>query len=67
MAFIIGDDNESELMMISAFIRSNLGQDTEGMNEAQFEEASCKAVWLESFRLRNQAEMLVEVFGGKKK
>lgn len=54
-------------MKMGALIRSNLGMDIDGMNEAQLAEAYNKAVWLESFRLRNQAEMLVAVFGGKKK
>lgn len=54
-------------MRMSALIQSNLGMDIDGMSETQFAEAYCKAVWIESFRLRNQAEMLVAMFGGKKK
>ena len=36
------------------------------MDEQQFAEAYCQALWLEQFRLRNQAEMLAAIFGGKK-
>lgn len=52
---------------MSALIRSNLGMDTKEMDSQQFAEAYCQAIWLEEFRLRNQAEMLVAMFGGKKK
>ena len=53
-------------MRMSALIRSNLGTDPSRMSEKEYAEASCQTVWLEQFRLRNQAEMLAAMFGGKK-
>lgn len=53
-------------MRMSALIRSNLGTDPSGMSEKEYAEAYSQAVWLEQFRLRNQAEMLAAMFGGKK-
>ncbi len=53
--------------MMNALIRSNLGANPNLMNEREFAEAYCQAIWLEGFRLRNQAEMLVQIFGGEKK
>ena len=64
-AFTIGDAS-SELMRMSALIRSNLGTAPSGMSEKEYAEAYCQAIWLEQFRLRNQAEMLAAIFGGKK-
>ena len=37
------------------------------MDTESFAEAYCQAEWLERFRLRNQAEMIAAMFGGKKK
>lgn len=53
-------------MRMSALIRSNLGTNPSGMTEKEYAEAYCQAIWLEQFRLRNQAEMLAAIFGGKK-
>ena len=53
-------------MMMNALIRSNLGANPDLMNEREFAEAYCQAIWLEEFRLLNQAEMLAAMFGGKK-
>ncbi len=52
---------------MDALIKSNLGLETKKMSPMEFAEAYCQAVWLESFRLRNQAELLSAMFGGKKK
>jgi hypothetical protein len=54
-------------MRMSALIRSNLGADPEKMDNLQFAEAYGQAIWIEEFRMRNQAEMLAAMFGGKKK
>ncbi len=40
---------------------------TEGMDAMDFAKAYNEALWLESFRLKNQAELLAAMFGGKKK
>lgn len=51
---------------MSALIRTNLGADPERMDSLQFAEAYSQAIWIEEFRMRNQAEMLAAMFGGKK-
>ncbi|HOU67597.1 MAG TPA: hypothetical protein PKW49_03310 [Paludibacteraceae bacterium] len=40
--------------------------DPKKMDNAEFAEAYNEAMWIEQFRLRNQAEMLSVIFGGKK-
>jgi hypothetical protein len=51
-----------------ALIQSNLGIDAEQIaTPMAFAEAYAKALWLEEFRLQNQAELLAAMFGGKKK
>ena len=52
---------------MSALIRANMGLNPAELNEMEFAEAYAQAVWLESFRLKNTAELLVAVLGGKKK
>lgn len=52
---------------MGALIRANLGMDPKEMDTESFAEAYCQAVWLEQFRLRNHAELLAAMFGGKKK
>jgi hypothetical protein len=62
-------DDEShgaELMMMNALIRANLGIDPSSLKPIEYAEAYGQAIWLEGFRLKNQAEMLVAMFGGKK-
>ena len=54
-------------MKMGALIRANLGMDPKEMDTESFAEACCQAIWLERFRLRNQAEMIAAMFGGKKK
>ena len=58
---------EDELLKMSALIRANMGLNPAELNEMEFAEAYAQAVWLESFRLKNTAELLVAVLGGKKK
>lgn len=53
-------------MRMSALIRSNLGLDVKKLSVGEFAEAYSQAIWLEQFRLRNQAEMLVKIFSNKK-
>jgi len=60
------DDTSGELMKMNALIRANLGMDPKKMDNAEFAEAYNEAMWIEQFRLRNQAEMLSVIFGGKK-
>lgn len=58
---------EDELMKMNAIIRSNLGIDPNALTMTEYAQAYNEAVWLESFRLHNQAELLAAMFGGKKK
>lgn len=53
-------------MRMNALIRSNIGVDPCGLTPMEYSEAFAQAIWLEKFRLRNTAEMLVAMFGGKK-
>ena len=54
-------------MKMDALIRANLGLEPKELDTESFAEAYCQAEWLERFRLRNQAEMIAAMFGGKKK
>lgn len=53
-------------MKMSALIRSNLGLDPSELTTKEYAEAYCQAIWLEEFRLRNLAELVAAMFGGKK-
>ena len=53
-------------MRMGALIKANLGENPEKIDNLHFAQAYCQAVWLEQFRLRNQAELLAAMFGGKK-
>ncbi|MDD4141590.1 MAG: hypothetical protein PHR20_02190 [Bacteroidales bacterium] len=52
---------------MNALIRSNLGVNPDTLSPLEYAEAYNEAIWLEGFRLRNQAELLAAMFGGKKK
>ena len=54
-------------MKMSALIRSNLGLDPSGLATKEYAEAYCQAIWLEEFRMRNLAELIAAMFGGKKR
>lgn len=54
-------------MKMNALIQSNLGINPRGLSEMEYAEAYSEAIWLEGFRLRNTAEMIAAMFGGKKK
>ena len=63
-----GDDNPAdELLKMNALIRSNLGINPNGLSTEEYAIAYNQAIWLESFRLKNNAELLAAMFGGKKK
>jgi hypothetical protein len=55
------------MMKMNALIRANLGINPKEMDAMEYAEAYSEAMWLENFRLRNQAELLAAMFGGKKK
>jgi hypothetical protein len=50
----------------NALIRGNLGVDPEGLNGEQWAQRFAEALWLEQWRLKNQAELLAAMFGGTK-
>ena len=52
---------------MNALIRANLHIDPSELNEVEYAEAYAEAIWLEQFRLKNQAELLAAMFGAKKK
>ena len=52
--------------MMNALIRANLGLDPATLTTEEYAMAYSQAIWLEEFRLRNQAELLAAMFGGKK-
>lgn len=54
-------------MQMNALIRSNLGINPKELSVMEYAEAYNEALWLENFRLQNQAELLAAMFGGKKK
>lgn len=53
-------------MKMNALIRSNLGANPAELTTKEYAEAYSQAIWLEEFRLRNLAELLAAMFGGKK-
>jgi hypothetical protein len=50
-----------------ALIRANFNINPSNLSDEEFAQLFAEAVWLEGWRLKNQAEMLASVFGGKKK
>jgi hypothetical protein len=60
------EDAADEMMKMNALIIANLGINPKEMDAMEYAEAYSEAMWLESFRLKNQAELLAAMFGGKK-
>ena len=56
---------EDELLKGEALIRANFGISTEGMTPETYARLMAQALWLESWRLRNQAQMIAQLFGAK--
>jgi hypothetical protein len=54
-------------LKVNALIQSNLHKDPEKLDLMQYAEAAAQAIWLENWRLRQQAEMIGAMFGAKKK
>ena len=59
------EKEEDELMKGEALIRSNFGLDPSGLSEEMWAKLFAEAVWLETWRLKNQAEMLGRLFGSR--
>ena len=56
---------EDELLKGEALILANFGISTEGMTPETYARLMAQALWLESWRLRNQAQMISQLFGGR--
>lgn len=63
---IISSDSLSSPMM-NAIIRANIGINPDELSTKGYAEAYCQAIWLEGFRLQNQAELLASMLGNGKK
>jgi RES domain-containing protein len=50
-----------------ALIRANFGVDPAELSDEKWARLFAEAVWIEQWRLKNQAEMLAIMFGGKKR
>lgn len=59
------DDEEDEIQKGNALIRANLHIDPYELSPENWALFYNQAVWLEGFRLRNTAKMLVRLFDGK--
>ena len=56
---------EDELLKGEALILANFGLSTQGMSPDTYARLLAQAMWLESWRLRNQAQMIAQLFGAK--
>ena len=54
---------EDEMMKGEALIRANFGVEPGGLSESEWSRLVCQAVWIETWRLRNMAEMIGRMFG----
>ncbi len=59
------NDPADELLKMNALIRANLGINPEKLTMEAYAIAYNQAIWLESFRLHNLAELVVAIFGRK--
>ena len=67
-AHLLSDsDSEGGFEKGCALIRSNLGIDPERCSYDDWAAYYAQALWMERWRLRNQAEMIAAMFGEKKK
>lgn len=60
------DDEKDEIPKGDALIRANLHLNPNKLTPEEWALSYNQAVWLESFRLRNTAKMLVQLFDGNK-
>jgi hypothetical protein len=69
-AFLIDNDSKEdseELLKGDTLIRANFGINPDELDEVQWAKLVCEAIWIERFRLQNQADLLAALFGGKRK
>lgn len=59
-------DNEDGFEKGCALIKANLGIDPTNGDYEDWAVNYAQALWLEKWRLKNQAEMIARMFGGKK-
>jgi hypothetical protein len=60
------DDNKHGFEKGCALIRANLGIDPERCSYEEWAANYAQALWLEQWRLKNEAGMIAALFGGKK-
>jgi 2-hydroxychromene-2-carboxylate isomerase len=53
------------LLKGDALIRANLGVDPAGLEDEKWAQLFAEALWVEQWRLKNQAELLAALFGRK--
>lgn len=58
---------EDELLKGEALILANFGLSTQGMSPDTYARLLAQAMWIESWRLRNQAQMIAQLFGANEK
>ena len=58
---------EDELLKGEALILANFGLSTQGMSPDTYARLLSQAMWIESWRLRNQAQMIAQLFGANEK
>jgi hypothetical protein len=49
----------------NALIRANFRLEPEGLSEEEWAQRFAEALWIEQWRLKNQAELLARLFGEK--
>jgi hypothetical protein len=57
-------DPADELMQGNALIRANFGVNPDGLENEKWAQLFCEAVWLESERLKNFAQLMAKMWGG---
>jgi hypothetical protein len=58
---------EDELLKGDALIRANFGVNPTELDDETWARLFAEAIWIEQFRLKNQAQLLSALWGGKKK
>jgi hypothetical protein len=58
------EPNEKEEWKVEALIRANFGIDPDTLQASQWCKLYAQAMWLEHWRMQNQAEMFKELLGG---
>jgi hypothetical protein len=60
-------ESEDELLKGDALIRANFGVEPAELDDKTWARLTAEAIWIEQWRLKNHAELLAALFGGKKR